>query len=259
MGIFGAMTTAVSGLRAQSFALEHISDNIANSQTIGFKRTETSFMDIVSASNPRQQQSGSVMAFTRPMNDSQGDLLGSTVDTSLAINGDGYFVVAERSGVADGLPVFSSVDRYTRRGDFSLDKDGYLVNGAGYYLKGNPIDSTTGNPSGSISEVIKFSKDFLAAKKTTTMDYRLNLPTYPKTTNSKESVPGSELLSAPLIAAGNISELNEEAFLKESLAGGATTIYDDAGNSINVQMRWAKHSINNGANNSEWGLYYLSE
>jgi flagellar hook protein FlgE len=35
MGIFGAMTTAISGLRAQSFALERISDNIANSQTTG--------------------------------------------------------------------------------------------------------------------------------------------------------------------------------------------------------------------------------
>ncbi len=259
MGIFGAMTTAVSGLRAQSFALEHISDNIANSQTIGFKRTETSFMDVVSSSNPRQQQSGAVMAFTRSTNDTQGDLLGSEVDTNLAINGDGYFVISEQSGVADGLPVFSGVDRYTRRGDFALDKDGYLVNGAGYYLKGNPIDAVTGNPAGSVPEVIKFSKDFLAAKATTTMDYRLNLPTYPRTTSSETAVPGSELLSGPLIAAGNISGLNEETFLKESLAGGATTVYDQSGNNINVQLRWAKMSNSNGAGNSEWGLFYLSD
>ena len=38
MGIFGALTTAVGGLRAQSFALENISGNIANSQTTAFKR-----------------------------------------------------------------------------------------------------------------------------------------------------------------------------------------------------------------------------
>ncbi len=38
MGIFGAMTTAISGLTAQSFALENISGNIANSRTTGFKR-----------------------------------------------------------------------------------------------------------------------------------------------------------------------------------------------------------------------------
>ena len=38
MGIFGALTTAVTGMRAQSFALENISGNIANSQTTAFKR-----------------------------------------------------------------------------------------------------------------------------------------------------------------------------------------------------------------------------
>ena len=47
MGIFGALTTAVSGLRAQSYALENISGNIANSQTPGFKRVETSFVDLI--------------------------------------------------------------------------------------------------------------------------------------------------------------------------------------------------------------------
>ena len=45
MGIFGAMITAVTGLRAQSYALENISGNIANSQTTGFKRVDTSFED----------------------------------------------------------------------------------------------------------------------------------------------------------------------------------------------------------------------
>ena len=55
MGIFGAMTTAIAGLEAQSFALEHISDNIANSQTIGYKRTETVFKDLVTESSPGTQ------------------------------------------------------------------------------------------------------------------------------------------------------------------------------------------------------------
>ncbi|MGL1922160.1 MAG: flagellar hook-basal body complex protein [Hyphomicrobiales bacterium] len=268
MGIFGAMTTAVSGLRAQSFALEHISDNIANSQTIGFKRTETSFMDVVSASNPRQQQSGAVMAFTRSTNDTQGDLLGSETDTHLAINGDGYFVISERTGVTDGLPIFDGVSRYTRRGDFSLDKDGYLVNGAGYYLMGNPIDAVTGNPAGGVAEVIKFSKDFLAAKPTSTLNYRLNLPTYPRTSNANEGLPGSELLSTSLQAdplatpgtaafKGDIISTDEEQFLRESVAGEATTIFDQAGNNVNVQIRWAKQNNTAGAN--EWGMYYLSD
>ena len=47
MGIFGALTTAVTGMRAQSFALENVSGNIANSQTTAFKRMDTSFVDLI--------------------------------------------------------------------------------------------------------------------------------------------------------------------------------------------------------------------
>jgi flagellar hook protein FlgE len=47
MGILGAMTTAVSGLRVQSYALENLSGNIANSQTTGFKRVDTAFVDLI--------------------------------------------------------------------------------------------------------------------------------------------------------------------------------------------------------------------
>ena len=54
MGIFDALTTAVGGLRAQSFALENISGNIANSQTTAFKRIDTSFLDLVPA-RPRDR------------------------------------------------------------------------------------------------------------------------------------------------------------------------------------------------------------
>ena len=47
MGIYGALATAVTGLRSQSFALENISGNIANSQTTGFKRVDTDFLDMI--------------------------------------------------------------------------------------------------------------------------------------------------------------------------------------------------------------------
>lgn len=46
-GIFGALTTAVGGLRAQSYALENVSGNIANSQTTAFKRIDTFFLDLI--------------------------------------------------------------------------------------------------------------------------------------------------------------------------------------------------------------------
>ena len=56
MGIFGALTTSVAGLRAQSYALENISGNIANSQTTAFKRIDTSFLDRFMAERAMRNQ-----------------------------------------------------------------------------------------------------------------------------------------------------------------------------------------------------------
>ena len=58
MGVFGAMTTALSGLRAQSYALENISGNIANSLTTGFKRLETSFIDLIPDATQNRELDG---------------------------------------------------------------------------------------------------------------------------------------------------------------------------------------------------------
>jgi flagellar hook protein FlgE len=196
MGIFGALTSAISGLRAQSFALQHISDNIANSQTIGFKRTETSFIDVVSGvSAPRSHQGGTVIGNSRATNTIQGDVISSAVSTHVAINGNGYFVVEKPVGFNDGNAVFAGVDQFTRRGDFAINKDGYLVNGAGYFLQGLPVDPATGNVSGTLPQPIQVSNDFLPARATTTIDYRANLARIPSTVNYTTTVPNSELLN----------------------------------------------------------------
>jgi flagellar basal body rod protein FlgB len=68
MGIFGALTTAVTGMRAQSFALENISGNIANSQTTAFKREDTSFVDLILDNIPTNQLAGNVSANSRSTN-----------------------------------------------------------------------------------------------------------------------------------------------------------------------------------------------
>jgi len=179
MGIFGALTTAVSGLRAQSYALENISGNIANSQTTAFKRTDTSFTDLIPDNVPSRQVAGAVISQSRATNTIQGDIQSASNATYMALNGDGYFVVATANGTADGLPIFSGTDMYTRRGDFEIDKDGYLVNGAGYYLKLLPIDRATGNVSGSVPEVMPLTNDILPARATTVIQYRGNLPMNP--------------------------------------------------------------------------------
>jgi flagellar hook protein FlgE len=195
MGIFGALTTAVTGMQAQSFALQNISGNIANSQTTAYKRTDTSFQDLIQDGEPSKQVSGSVMASSRATNSVQGDVQTSSIGTFMAINGDGFFVVEKPSGLTDNNPTFTGVNQYTRRGDFQPNKDGYLVNGAGYYLMGIPVDSTTGNLTGSVPTLLKFKNDFLPAQQTTEISYRANLARYPMTPGHDASVVGSELLN----------------------------------------------------------------
>ena len=65
MSLFGAMNTAISGLTAQSAAFSNISDNVANSQTIGYKRVDTSFIDYLTTSTATENTSGAVVATAR--------------------------------------------------------------------------------------------------------------------------------------------------------------------------------------------------
>ncbi|GAB4238375.1 MAG: hypothetical protein Kow0032_24780 [Methyloligellaceae bacterium] len=247
MGIFGAMTTAITGIQAQSFALERISDNIANSQTTGYKRSDAAFADFVPDSPSRQQALGVVNAFSRPTNTIQGDIANSEVRTHMAVNGDGYFIISQQTDTIDGLPVFGSENLYTRRGDFEFDQNGYLVNAAGYFLNGLPIDPTTGNPSGSSPDVIRISNDFIPAQATTEIDYRANLADYPLTASANPAIPGSELINPdnfsvdPTVGGAGVVQANEAStFIDQSISGGAITAYDAVGASVNVQFRWAK-------------------
>ena len=266
MGIFGALNTSVAGMRAQSYALENVSGNIANSQTTGFKRIDTSFLDLIPETASNQQLAGSVTTASRSTNTVQGDVQSASVATFMAINGSGFFSVQKPSSFADNSPVFSGVEKYTRRGDFTLDKSGYLVNGAGYYLEGVPIDPTTGNISGSARTVLKFQNDFLPAQPTTSVDYRANLASYPLTAKHDTSIPGSELLnpadfptSNPTVAGtGIVIGSESQAFIDESIAGGAVTSYDISGAPVNLQLRWAKTDSASlgGAHVDTWNLYY---
>jgi flagellar hook protein FlgE len=211
MGIFGALTTAVTGMRAQSFALENVSGNIANSQTTGFKRIDTSFTDLIPDNIPSKQLSGSVQASSRMTNTVQGDIQNASIGTFMAINGDGFFVVQKPDNFVDNNPVFAGIENYTRRGDFQPDKNGYLVNGAGYYLMGIPVDPTTGNLAGSVPQLLKFQSDFLPAQQTSTIDYRVNLARMPKTNDYDASIPGSELLNPAAFSANPLALPNQPA------------------------------------------------
>src|SRR5476649_2707678 len=108
MGLFDALTTAVSGLQAQSYAMQNISGNIANSQTIAYKGVDTSFEDLIPGDSvPTQQVAGGVLANSATTNSVQGAIQAATSSTDMAINGDGYFLVQSPSSNSGTTPVFS--------------------------------------------------------------------------------------------------------------------------------------------------------
>lgn len=260
MSIFSALNNAVSGLQSQAFALEQISGNIANAQTVGFKRAETSFTDLVTEGAADRQAPGGVRATTRATNDVQGAIEASDVETFIAIQGDGYFVVSQTLGQVDNRPVFDDTDVFTRRGDFQVDRNGFLVNEAGYFLQGLEIDPVTGNAAGSTPEPIQVNNDFLAANPTTQIDYRVNLARFPLTADSDPAIPGSELLddadfaNTPTVDDA-IQAQDVPVFLQNSIAGGAITVFDTAGSPVNVQFRWAKISTTP----DTWQQFYLAD
>jgi flagellar hook protein FlgE len=106
MDLFSALQTSVSGLQAQSYAISNISGNIANSQTTGYRRVDTSFVDLMSESVPKREVAGSVLAQSQLTNTLAGNIIASSVPTNMAINGQGFFTVVQKTGDANGAASF---------------------------------------------------------------------------------------------------------------------------------------------------------
>ncbi len=139
MSINSAMQAGVSGLSANSAALAAISQNIANVNTIGYKRTQGEFQTIVNSQSKGAggYAAGGVMTTARHFISQEGQLQRTTESTDLAIDGQGFFVTTEK---AEGVGATDS-RLFTRAGAFRIDNLGYLKNSAGLYLQGWPVDS----------------------------------------------------------------------------------------------------------------------
>jgi flagellar hook protein FlgE len=166
MGILSSLYTGVSGLSAQGEALGVIGDNIANSNTVGFKASRAEFQDIISKSlkgilGGNQIGRGVKIGAVNPIL-VQGNVDATEKSTDLAISGDGYFI---QSG-SDG-------ESYTRDGAFHFDREGYLVSKNKQRIQGFQADEdgTILNKVGDI----KFPRALIPAKATQTVKMDLNL------------------------------------------------------------------------------------
>jgi flagellar hook protein FlgE len=131
-----AFQQGLSGLNAASRALDVISNNVANSSTVGFKGSSALFSDVFASAMSGATGGGgqvgigtSTAAIAQQFK--QGGITSSSNPLDLAINGGGFFRMSGEGSIA-----------YTRNGQFDVDKDGYIVNTGGFRLTGYPANST---------------------------------------------------------------------------------------------------------------------
>jgi len=125
------LNTSVSGMQADSNWLSTISQNVANSNTAGYKNVETDFSSLVDQIADGDQSFGGVSTRAVSLNALQGTVVSTSTATNLAVQGSGFFVVSDSSGTL----------YLTRNGSFTPDASGNLVNNAGYYLMAENVQN----------------------------------------------------------------------------------------------------------------------
>lgn len=123
---------ALSGINAASSGLGVISNNLANSQTTGFKSSRAEFADLFSGAQNSPGNGVRVASITQDF--SQGTITGTGRELDMAIDGEGFFVLEDISGRFENI--------FTRNGSFKLDKDGYLTDQEGNKVQGYNLNST---------------------------------------------------------------------------------------------------------------------
>ncbi len=200
MSLIGSLNAAVGGMDAQAFALSSISDNVANSQTVGFKQTDTAFSDYVTQSSATFHSPGAVVALPEYTNSVQGTISQVSNPTALAISGSGFFPVQ----LPTSATTFSPQQYYTRTGDFTTNNAGNLVNSTGYVLDGWPATNVTGTAFNTNAlGPIEISQAPSPPVPTSNITLAANLPATPPvgTTSYSSNVPIND-------ASGNAQTVN---------------------------------------------------
>lgn len=224
MTVLSSLFSGISGLVANGSALSVIGDNIANVNTIGFKRGSASFENALTQKIANAQVGLGSRLSNVAVNFAQGTFETTSNVTDLAINGSGFFVVK----AADG-------QFYTRAGNFFRDKDGKLVNPNGYVLQGYAVDSTTNTEEGTLSDIV-ISNETSAPVVTSEVVLKLNL-------DKDESIKGAWTLpadGASMTAATAMSNCQTSCTVYDSLgtAHSVTVFFNKT-----AESTWEYHAL----------------
>jgi flagellar hook protein FlgE len=136
-----SLYTAITGMNANGTWLSVIGDNIANLNTVGFKASRVAFGDVLAGAVGSLQVGRGVLTSDVSPLFTQGSFETTANGLDLSIDGDSFFIVNENGATY-----------YTRAGQFSVDKDGNVVNPEGLILQGYLADAA-GNITGTIGNL----------------------------------------------------------------------------------------------------------
>jgi len=218
-----SFNTALSGIQAASADLGIIGNNVANSATTGFKSSRAEFADVYASllgasdttigSGVRLQNAAQQFA--------QGNITFTNNALDLAISGSGFFQLDSAGATV-----------YSRAGNFSLDREGYVVNNDGATLMARSADSS-GAITGAIGP-LQLDTDYVAPNPTSALNANVNLDAREPETDSSWLLVGG----VPDPAGYNSST--------------TTTVYDSLGNDHTVAVYFSK--LDPLTNPNEWNV-----
>lgn len=160
---------ALSGINAASSGLAVISNNLANSQTVGFKSSRAEFADMFSGSQKSPGSGVRVDTITQDFN--QGTITGTGRELDMAVDGDGFFILEDKTGKYDAV--------YTRNGSFKLEKDGFLTDQSNNRLQGYLLNTELSTETKPVFDTTLSSIDLDSVNKrpraTDEMNFDINL------------------------------------------------------------------------------------
>jgi flagellar hook protein FlgE len=223
MAISSSLYSGISGLNTNGNAMAVIGNNIANTNTVGFKSSRAVFSDLLSG---YVNGSGGLSQVGRGTGLSsvdnifgQGTFESTESNTDLAIEGEGLFVLSEPT---NGATFFS------RAGAFHFDGDGYLVNPEGYRVQGKAYDANGNLTAGDETDIQVDINSAIPARMTATMALSTNLDA------------NSDIIAA----AFNVADPATYNY------ASSATVYDSLGNTHMLTTYFTK----TGANQWDWNI-----
>ena len=238
MGITSAMYSGVSGLNTNSQAMSVIGNNLANTNTLGFKGGRSVFSDMlsstISGSGGNSQVGRGVTLSKVDTIFSQGTFETTSSNTDVAIEGEGFFLLKE---------VGSDTTLYSRAGAFRFDEEGYLINPEGFRVQGSGYDQNGEVIPGDYQDIQVANVGLTAAQATTALDMTTNLDA------GAEVKPPMALMDPLAVYDPILNPLDPTTYNYSS----STQIFDSLGEPHLLTMYFRKD-----ANNS-WDVHYSAE